>query len=75
MHSSSPEFLPERIVRLETRLDRMELDIHTINNNLAELKALANQGRGSLQTFLWIGGLIAGLIGVLSALKIEAFLK
>ena len=57
----------ERIAAMEAKIDRVETDIHAIFQNVSELKALANQGRGSLQTFLWIGGLVTGLVGLLGA--------
>lgn len=61
-----PMSVEERIAIIETRLDRMQEDVHNINTNIVELKALANQGRGSLRTFLWLGGLMTALITLLA---------
>lgn len=60
--------LIERVVVLETehrvRMDRLEKELVEIHRNLTELRALANQGKGSLRTFLWMGGLSVTLIGL-----------
>lgn len=67
MSDNFQEKVIERLVKVETKQDRMEHDLHSIALSLTELKALANQGRGSLRTFLWMGGLVTGLIGLLGA--------
>ena len=45
--------------RFESRMDKME-------QNLTEIREMATQGKTSLKTLLWIGGLTAGLISLLS---------
>lgn len=63
--------LLERVVSLESktdvRMDRMERDIAEIKENVRQLTALANRGKGSLATFLWMGGLVAGIVGLIGA--------
>lgn len=62
----------ERVAKLETeqhvRLARMEKELAEIHKGLAELRAYANQGKGSLRTFLWMGGLSVSLIGLLGTI-------
>jgi|SRR5210317_230849 vacuolar-type H+-ATPase subunit E/Vma4 len=45
--------------RLEERIDKMEASV-------ADIREMATQGRASLKTLLWVGGLTAGLISLLS---------
>lgn len=62
------EDLLQRIVVIETENRSMQQSIKEIERTQKELLALANQGKGSLRTFLWIGGLVAGLVGLLSSM-------
>lgn len=60
--------ISERIASLETNHDIMKEDIGEIKSDIKELTRLANQGKGSLATILWVGGFIAAAIGVVSSL-------
>lgn len=64
--------LLQRVSALESSTDvkfeRIEKDIGEIKENIRQLTALANKGRGSLSTFLWMGGLIVGLAAIMGSL-------
>ena len=45
--------------RFESRMDKMEL-------SLTEIREMATQGKTSLKTLLWIGGVTAAFISLLS---------
>lgn len=60
--------LTERIAALEVKHDHMREDITEIKHNLRQLTELANRGRGSLATMLWVGGALAAMLGAASSL-------
>ena len=56
----------ERYTTIVTMFERFEKRIDKIETNLTEIREMATQGRASLKTLLWIGGLTAGIISLLS---------
>ena len=57
----------ERLATVETKMVHIEKDLQEIARGVAALTALANQGKGSLKTFLWLGGLVAGVVGLVGS--------
>ena len=47
--------------RLENRLDKIDSEVDSI-------KVVATSGRASLKTLLWVGGLTAGVVSLISML-------
>jgi len=64
----SDRSLVERIAALETKQDVMGEDILDIKRELRQLTALANKGRGSLATMLWVGGFVSAAVGFIGSL-------
>lgn len=58
------EKLLERVIMVEAEQKAMKEKLDKISDAQDKLLALANQGKGSLRTFLWIGGLVAGIVGL-----------
>ena len=56
----------ERYNTIVTMFERFESRMDKIETNLTEIREMATQGRASLKTLLWIGGLTAGIISLLS---------
>lgn len=60
--------IAERITALEVKHDHLREDIGEIKQHVKQLTALANRGRGSLATMLWVGGVLAAILGAASSL-------
>jgi chromosome segregation ATPase len=56
----------ERYNTIVTMFERFESRMDKIETNLNEIREMATQGKTSLKTLLWIGGVTAGLISLLS---------
>jgi len=56
----------ERYNTIVSMFERFESRMDKIETNLTEIREMATQGRASLKTLLWIGGLTAGIISLLS---------
>jgi SMC interacting uncharacterized protein involved in chromosome segregation len=51
----------ERYDNLVNVLDMLKKDINELNVSVRSLQSLATEGKTSLRTLLWVGGLIAAL--------------
>lgn len=51
----------ERYDNLVSALDTLKKDIGELNESVRSLQSLATEGKTSLRTLLWVGGLIAAL--------------
>jgi len=56
----------ERYENIVTMFHRLEERIEKMEASVADIREMATQGRASLKTLLWVGGLTAGLISLLS---------
>lgn len=56
----------ERYNTIVSMFERSEERMTIIESNLAEIREMATQGRASLKTLLWVGGVTAALISLLS---------
>lgn len=51
----------ERYAQIMAAIVEMKDEIKIVHNKLNEVSELATQGRTSLKTLLWVGGLVAGI--------------
>ena len=51
----------ERYAQIMAAVIEMKDEIKVVHSKLNEVSALASQGKTSLKTLLWVGGLIAGI--------------
>lgn len=56
----------ERYAQIMTTMTKMHEEIMTLHTKVDDVSELATQGRTSLKTLLWVGGVVAGLISVLT---------
>ena len=55
----------ERYNTIVSMFERSEERMTIIESNLAEIREMATQGRASLKTLLWVGGVTTGFISLL----------
>lgn len=56
----------ERYAQIMSAMTKMHAEILTLHTKVDDVSELATQGRTSLKTLLWIGGVIAGLASLLT---------
>jgi ERCC4-related helicase len=58
----------ERYAQIMTAIVEMKDEIKIVHNKLNEVSELATQGRTSLKTLLWVGGLVAGITAFIATI-------
>jgi len=58
----------ERYAQIIATMQEMKDELKTVHGKLSEVQELASQGRTSLKTLLWIGGLVAGIAAFLATI-------
>jgi len=58
----------ERYLHISECLEAMRKNIKETQNSISRLEEVASQGRTSLRTVLWLGGLIGGITGLALAI-------
>ena len=58
----------ERYAQIIATLSALSDELKIVHNKLNEVNDLATQGRTSLRTLLWVGGVVASIIATLSLL-------
>lgn len=48
--------------RLEQQVEQLQLDVHSLKENVQAMRDLMEQGRGGWRTLAWLGG-AAGAVG------------
>lgn len=51
----------ERYAQIIATMQELKEELKTVHTKLNEVSELANQGRTSLKTLLWVGGLVASI--------------
>lgn len=51
----------ERYAQIIATMQELKEELKTVHSKLNEVSELANQGKTSLNTLLWVGGVIAGV--------------
>jgi hypothetical protein len=58
----------ERYAQIITTLSALSDELKIVHNKLNDVNDLATQGKTSLRTLLWVGGIVASIIATLSLL-------
>lgn len=58
----------ERYAQIMTAIVEMKDEIKIVHSKLNEVSELATQGRTSLKTLLWVGGLVAGITAFIATI-------
>jgi phage host-nuclease inhibitor protein Gam len=56
----------ERYAQIMNSMTTMHEELHTLHKKVDDVSELATQGRTSLKTLLWIGGVVASIIALLT---------
>lgn len=58
----------ERYAQIITTMHELKEELNTVHQKLNEVSELASQGKTSLKTLLWIGGIATGLAAFIATL-------
>jgi len=58
----------ERYSQIILTMQEMKEELKTVHTKLNEVQELASQGRTSLKTLLWVGGVVAGIAAFLATI-------
>lgn len=58
----------ERYTQIISTMQEMKEELKSVHTKLNEVSDLANQGKTSLKTLLWVGGVVAGIAAFIATL-------
>ena len=58
----------ERYAQIIATMQELKEELNTVHQKLNEVSELASQGKTSLKTLLWIGGVVAGIAAFIATL-------
>jgi len=56
----------ERYAQIIATMQELKEELNTVHQKLNEVSELASQGKTSLKTLLWLGGIVAGIAAFLA---------
>ena len=66
--SSHEAVCEERYTQIVHTMQELKEELNMVHQKLNEVSELASQGKTSLKTLLWLGGLVAGIAAFLATL-------
>ena len=58
----------ERYAQIIATMQELKEELNTVHQKLNEVSELASQGKTSLKTLLWLGGIVAGIAAFIATL-------